>query len=102
VQIQGITNVIEADGVSQLGEEQTNDVAPRKERAGLFVHPGFPRQSRNQMGGNPFAKLGENRDFRTAWLSFGFVFFHPCRVAGKTTSAKLFLFGYGMPVISYQ
>jgi hypothetical protein len=52
------------------------------------------------MGGNPFAKLGENRDFRTAWLSFGFVFFHPCRVAGKTTSAKLFLFGYGMPVIT--
>jgi len=103
MQPQGVTDVIEAQGVGQLRKKQTDHMAPRTKRAGLIFNTRFSRQLRNQMVRNPFAKLCENRDFRLAWLRSGLLFFHPCRVAGKITSAKpFFISGYGMALFSNQ
>ena len=64
----------------QLGIQQTDHMTPGTEGAGFFFNPGFARQLRNQVRRNPLAELTQNRDFRTAWLTF--LFFHPCLVAG--------------------
>lgn len=50
-----------------------------------------------QMRRNPIAKLTQNGEFRPAWRS-GFVFFHPCRVTGRTCSAKLFHTTFSLPM----
>ena len=91
VQAQRVANVVEADGMSQLCKKQRHDMTPRAKGAGFLIHPRLPRQLGDQVSGNPVAKLSKNREFRAAWLRFGFLFFHPCRVAGVNHSAKSFL-----------
>ena len=46
---QRVTPVVEAEAVGDLGVEQTDDVAPRAERAALIFDAGFARQTRHQM-----------------------------------------------------
>src|SRR5213594_897705 len=82
--------LIEAEGMGQLCKKQSHDMTPRAKGAGFLIHPRLPRQLGNQVSGNPVAKLSKNREFRAAWLRFGFLFFHPCRVAGVNHSAKSF------------
>src|SRR5689334_14307158 len=89
VQPQGITDIIEADGVGQLRKEHADHVTPRTEGSRPGIHPGLARQFRHQMRGNQIAKLSENRELRGGW--FGVSFFHLCRVAELKSQANLFL-----------
>lgn len=47
VQPQRVTDIVESEGVGQLRVEQRDDVAPRREGAGLLVHPRRRRQLGN-------------------------------------------------------
>src|SRR5689334_683012 len=89
VQPQGITDIVEADGVGQLRKEHADHVTPRTEGSRTGIHPGLARQFRHQMRGNEIAKLSQNRELRRGW--FGVSFFHLCRVAELKSQANLFL-----------
>lgn len=82
----------------ELGEEQTDDVTPRFERAGFFLHTGVAGQLGYQMGGNEIAELAEDGDGGAGWRGAG-LFFHPCLAAGKHRPGQLiFSSRYGMAV----
>ncbi|MFT4586592.1 MAG: hypothetical protein ACI8QF_000675 [Limisphaerales bacterium] len=63
--------------MSQLGVNESDDMAPGAERSRLFVDAGFPRQFGNQMGRNQIANLLEDAELVTRWSGLGFCF-HPC------------------------
>ena len=44
-----VADIVEANGVSNLGVGQADRMTSRTERARLPVHSGFPRQFRHQM-----------------------------------------------------
>ena len=44
VQAQRVTDVVETDGVGELGIDQRHHVAPRRKRAGLLIHARVARQ----------------------------------------------------------
>lgn len=74
VQAQGVAHVVETQSVSQLRVEQTHDMAPRPEGAGVIFHTGLPRQFGHQVGGNKIAKLTENGELAGRWLVVGSIF----------------------------
>ena len=80
VQLQGITQVIQADAVSPLRRGQTHHMAPRLERARLVLRPGDPCYFRHQMLGNKIANLAQDAELGPGWGSFALI--HPCRGAG--------------------
>src|SRR5271163_3164263 len=57
VQAQPVADVVEADGVRELGVDQAHQMAPWAERAGFLVHTGFPRQFWNQIPWDEMADL---------------------------------------------
>lgn len=81
VQLQGITQIIQADAMSQLGIGQTHHMAPGLEGARLILHPGCPRNFGNQMLRNIIANLTQDAALGPGWRHFEFI--HPCRVAGE-------------------
>src|SRR6516162_4649002 len=101
VQSQRVTDVVEADGVSQLCKEHADHMAPRTERSRHGIHTGLARKFWNQMRRNEIAKLPKNAEFGYGW--FGVSFFHLCRVTElKNHSNHFFLCfnqdSYGMAV----
>jgi hypothetical protein len=88
VQAQTVADIVEADGVRELGEEQTDDVTPRFERAGFFLRARLAGQVRHQMSGNEIAELAKDGELGTGWRGTG-LFFHPCLVAGKHRPRQL-------------
>ena len=70
---QGVADVIEAGGVCELGEEQTDDMAPRGEGACLFIDAVLLGEAGGEMGRDQLAKLGEDGQLRPSW----FVISHP-------------------------
>src|SRR6267142_3041939 len=97
MQIQRVTDIVQAQGMRQLGIKQTHHMAPGRERAGFLVYTRVARQPGNKMRRNPVAKLRKNAEFGTAWLRFGFFHPLPCgRV--KLLSQAFFTSGHGMPV----
>jgi len=90
VQPQGITDIVEADGVGQLGIEQAHDMAPRRERPGAFDDPSIPRQFGHQVCRNKIAELMQEREAAARWLvRCGFIHPLPC---GRFTRRKPTLF----------
>jgi hypothetical protein len=86
VQVQGVTHVIEAQGMGQLGVEQADDLTPRTERAGVVFDAGVARQFGHQVRRNEIAKLAQNRELAGGWLVVGFLFHAlPC---GKAQTRK--------------
>jgi hypothetical protein len=67
---QGIADIVEADGMTELGEEQTHDVTPRSERARLFVDAVLAGKSGDQVGRNELAELSQDRQLRFDWFVF--------------------------------
>jgi hypothetical protein len=67
---QGVANVVEPDGVGELGEEQAHDMTPRCEGACLFVDAMPACELGHEVGGNEFAKLGEDGPLGLGWLVF--------------------------------
>ena len=74
VQAQRITHVIETEGVSQLGVEQADDLAPGAESAGVIFDAGVAGQFGHQVWRNEIAKLTKNGEFADGWLVAGFLF----------------------------
>ena len=89
MQAQAVTDIIEADGVNELGIEQRDDVTPVTERAGKFFRAQLAGQLGDEMGRNEMAKLAQHGQFGTGWRTLGFLF-HPDRVAGNPAPANLF------------
>jgi hypothetical protein len=78
VQPQGVTDIVEADGVGQLSKEHAHHVTPGTEGSRPRIHAGLARKFWDQMGWNQIAKLSQNREFGGGW--FGISFFHLRRV----------------------
>jgi len=90
MQTQGIADIVEPDGMGQLGIEQTHDMTPRRERAGAFDNASIPRQFGNQMRRNKIAELMQEREAAARWLvRCGFIHPLPC---GRFTRGKPTLF----------
>jgi hypothetical protein len=90
VQAQGIADIVEADGVGQLGVEQAHYMTPRREGASAFNDAGIPRQLGHQVCRNQIAELMQEREAAARWLvRCGFIHPLPC---GRFTRGKLTLF----------
>ena len=86
MQVQRITDIVETQGVGQLGVEQTQDMTPRTKRPGVGVHPGGSGQLRHQMVGNQIAELPQECETTARWLvGCGFMHGLPC---GRSTHRK--------------
>ena len=86
--MQGITQIIEPDAMSQLRIDQAHHMAPRRKRARLILDPGGARNFRDQVAGNKIANLTEDPELRTGWGHFELI--HPCRVAGANKKFQPF------------
>jgi hypothetical protein len=65
--------------MSELCEQQRNDMAPRTKVPSPFGRAGATGQLADQMCGNEIAQLPKDGKFALGWRVS--VFFHPCRVA---------------------
>ena len=83
VQPQRVANVVESQGVGQLGVEEVDHMAQRAKHAGLGVCPGVPGQLRHEMSGNEIAELVQQRELAARWL--GVLHGLPC---GRSTYRK--------------
>jgi hypothetical protein len=72
---QGITHIVEPEGVADLGVEHRHHVAPGTEGAGLLNDRGLAGQLRDKVGWNEFDELPQDRSVPTARL-LGFFVFH--------------------------
>ena len=70
-----------------LRMNQTDQMAPRTERARFLVNTGLLRQLGNQMRWNQTVNLPQDGKLPAAWNG---CFIHPCRVAGQTSFSKPF------------
>jgi hypothetical protein len=73
VQAQGVTDIIEADGVGQLRKEHADHVTPGTEGSCLGIHPRLACKFRHQMRRNEIAKLSQNRELGGGWFGVSFV-----------------------------
>jgi hypothetical protein len=80
VQLQGVTQIVEANAMSQLPVEQTDHMTPRVERARL----GFRSREASDFGlfmqRNVIANLAQDVESGSGWSNFELI--HPCRVEG--------------------
>ena len=67
MQPQPVTDVIEANGVGELGEDQAHQMTPRAECARLLVHSGLLRQFRHQIRRDKIANLPQHGELAAAW-----------------------------------
>lgn len=88
MQAQAVTDVVEADGVGELGVEQRDDMAPVTEGPSETFQQ-VAGQLGDQVGRNQMAKLPQHGQLGTGWRALVFLF-HPDRVAGNPASANLF------------
>ena len=90
MQTQGVADIVEADGVGELGVEQAHHMTPRRKRAGAFDHTSIPREFGHQMRRNKIAELLQEREAAARWLvRCGFIHPLPC---GRFTRRKPTLF----------
>jgi len=80
MEAQTVADIVEPDGVREPGEEQTDDVTPRFERAGLLLRTRLASQLRDQMSGNEIAELAKDGELGAGWRGRG-CFFYFCLVA---------------------
>jgi len=75
-----IADVVEADGVGQLGVEHGHDVAPGAEGTGLKVDPVVAGQFSDKMARDEIAKLREDAELTPGWgCPSNGCFFHTAR-----------------------
>jgi hypothetical protein len=55
-----VADIVEADGVGELGEEQRDDMTPRGKGARLFVDAVLLGEAGGEVGRDQLAKLGED------------------------------------------
>ena len=86
---QAVTNIVETDGVNELGVKQRHHVTPMTEGAGEFSRAQIAGQLGDPMRRNEMAKLPQHGQLGTGWRTFGFCF-HLDRLAENRTPANLF------------
>ena len=64
----GVTDIVEAGGVGELGEEQADEMAPRGKGARLFIDGVLLGEAGSEMGRDQLAKLGEDGQLRSSWF----------------------------------
>ena len=89
VQAQGVADIIETEGVGELGEDQAHDMTPRREGAGLFCDAGVPGHLGHEVRRNQIAELAQEGEAAARWLADR-LFFHPDLVAGCKPASQLF------------
>lgn len=89
MQAQTVTDIVETDGVNELGVEQRDDVTPVTEGAGELFRAQVAGQLDHEVGRNEMAKLPEHGQLGTGWRTWGFLF-HLDRVAENLAPANLF------------
>jgi hypothetical protein len=62
VQPQSVADIVEADGVRELGIEQAHHMTPRREGSGAFNHASIPREFGHQVCRNKIAELVQERE----------------------------------------
>ena len=90
VQAQAVTDIVETDGVNELGIEQRHDMTPVTEGASELFRAEIAGQLGDEVGRNEMAKLPEHGQLGTGWRTLGFLF-HLDRVAENLAFANLFL-----------
>lgn len=102
VKSQCITNIIKADGMSQLSVKHRDHMTPRRIRPAELFHPCLPGQLWHKMRWNGIAELAQNREVRCRWAGL-FLFFHNLPhgrlKAPRPSYLQLFQHSYGMAVI---
>ena len=93
MQLQGITQVIQADALGQLRVAQTHHMTLDGKRARLILRPGCPRHFEDQVLGNKMANLAEDVRFGACWA--GRFIFHPSFVAGLKSRPSFFSLSLG-------
>ena len=64
VEPEGVADIVEPDGVAELGIEHGDDMAPGREGAAEFIDAGVPGQLGDEVVGNEIAKLAKAAEFR--------------------------------------
>jgi len=59
---QGVTHIVQANGVRKLREQQTHHMAPRREGAALALHTMLAGEFGNQIFWNEIAQRMEHRE----------------------------------------
>ena len=90
MQTQPVTDIVEAQGVGELGVDQAHDMAPGAEGAGLVGDAGVARQLGDQVRRNQIAELAQEREAAARWLA-GCLFIHP-RPCGRVQPRRPTLF----------
>jgi len=89
VQLQGITQVIQAKTVTELSVQQAYPMAPRRKSARLVLGSRSARYLRHQKRRNVIANLAPDGELETGWGYFELI--HLCRVAGENKKLQPFL-----------
>ena len=106
VKRQGVTNIVEAQTMTHLCEEQCQHMTPRCISPRIIRHSSFPCQSRDQVIRNEVADLSQDREATFRWLLFPAFCFHN-RALWHGAEQKPTLFyrkspsSYGMAVDSF-
>src|SRR5882724_51321 len=77
MQFQRVAYIVQPHRMADLRTYHRNDMAPRRERARLFIHSGFTRDLRHRVRWNQFAYLLESYTLFLARSGLS-SFFHPC------------------------
>jgi hypothetical protein len=102
MQAQRVTNIIEPQSMSELGEEQANHMTPGREGSHSILPTGGAAQLGNQMRRNIIAKLPQNGKLAGGWFDRLSFINHPCRVAWpKVSSQPFFAFSVGRLCLFY-
>ena len=92
-----VADIIKPDGMSEMGIEHTNDMAPGTETASFLIDTKLAGQLGHQMSRNKIAKLPQNAHFAFGWICF--LFFHNNLLQGKqanmSNSSRFSLFPMG-------
>jgi hypothetical protein len=86
---QGITDIVQANRMTDLCIDQAQDVTPGAEGARLRFRACFPGQLGHQMNRYEIAKLPQDAQLRRRWGGV-LVVFHTCRVAVSTAPFQHF------------
>lgn len=65
---QAVTDIIESEGVGELGEKQAHDMTPWREGAGFLVDAVLCCEPCNEKRRNLLAELGEHRQLGLGWF----------------------------------
>ncbi len=67
---QVVTDIIETEGMSDLGIEKSDDMTPHAEGAGLLIETVLASELRDKLSRNELADLSQDWDFRRGRFIF--------------------------------